>query len=227
MNRPPLRMTARALAGVLATTLLLFAPTATSTATAAQVAADSGAASGEKTSDSALVRSDRVGRWMCGSWKRTSPNAGSRWCVRFRQITPKVQQDGQDLLHNSWNRTRKMHCSLTRGTTLTFHAQATVKAEAGVIFAKAETSVTAGVARSTTTTSTVGTTFPVKPKRWAYCARGHAYFRVVGSTRKQVCASAGCRYFAGTRFNTKMPSSPFFDTGPGKNIDWAKFLPAD
>lgn len=172
-------------------------------------------------------RGEKIGTWQCGRWTpRQGRSSGSRWCVRFSKITPIIRRDGQDLLHNSFKKPQTMHCSLSTGTILAFHAEGTVEAEAGVIFAKATASVTAGGSTSTTTTSATGAEFRVKGRSWAYCARGHAAFRVVGKTRKELCGPPGCRTYAGTKINTTLPSSPFFDIGPGRNIQWRRFLPA-
>lgn len=166
----------------------------------------------------------KASKWKCGKWQRTS-SGGKRWCVTFTKITPRVKQDGQDLLHNNFKRRKQMHCELSHSTSLSWHVDGTIEAEAGVIFAKAKTSVTAGVAGETTTTNSTGGSFWVPGKHWVYCARGHAYFQVQGRTRQQVCGEPGCQYFAGTRFNTALPSNPFFEIGPGKHIDWHSFLP--
>jgi hypothetical protein len=164
-------------------------------------------------------------KWRCGKWHETSESSGYRWCVRFSKIAPRIKKDGTDILHNNFRRRKKMHCSLSKSTTWTFHASATVKAEAGVIFTKASAEVTAGGSRSTTTTSSVGGEFWVKGKGYAYCARGHGYFALAGATRKQVCGVSGCRYFSGGDFTGRMPSITFFEIGPGRNIEWKRFLP--
>jgi hypothetical protein len=201
---------------------LLLAASPTPAASAAPTPRDE---TREKSAASALVRSKAVGSWRCGKFRRVGPGVASRWCVRFSKIAPRVNQDGQNLLHNNFRTTKQFHCSMSKSTTISWNVQGTVEAEAGVIFAKAKTSVTAGVTHSTTTTDEVGAAFKIRGKRWAYCARGHAYFRVVGKTRRQLCGEPGCVYSAGTRFSTRLPASPFFEVGPGKNIDWAQFLP--
>jgi hypothetical protein len=176
---------------------------------------------------SSLVLPKAVGAWRCGHFHHAAGSSvESRWCVRFSKIVPRVSQDGQNLLHNNFPRAKNFHCSMSKSTTITWNVEGTVEAEAGVVFAKAKTSVTAGVAHSSTTTDEMGAAFKVGGKKWAYCARGHAYFRVVGKTRKQICGEPGCAYNVGTRFSTRLPSSPFFEIGPGRNIDWTQFLPA-
>lgn len=171
-----------------------------------------------------LVTAPRASRWKCGRWKDGQRHA-YRWCVRFTKIRPVVKKDGVDLLHNNFNRRRKMHCTLSRGTTWTFHASGTVKAEAGVIFAKASAEVTVGGSRSTTTTSTTGAEFWVRAKRWAYCARGHAGFRLAGETKKVGCDASRCLVMSRDDFTGRMPANPFFEIGPGRDINWKQFLP--
>ncbi|MGZ5403137.1 MAG: hypothetical protein ACXWDL_00675 [Nocardioides sp.] len=166
----------------------------------------------------------RATAWKCGSWKHGTTTS-ARWCVRFTKIEAKIKKDGQDILHNNWNRRQRMHCTMSSSTTWTFYAEGTVEAEAGVIFAKAKASVTAGGSRATTTTSEVGAEFAVPKKSYAYCSRGHGYFQLAGETRRQECSGSACRYADRGTFTGRMPSITFFEIGRGKNIPWQDFLP--
>jgi len=163
-------------------------------------------------------------KWKCGKWKNGTTSS-ARWCVRFTTIKAKIKRDGQDILYNNWKRGKMMNCSMSKSTTWTFHAEGTVEAEAGVIFAKAKTSVTAGGSRATSTTNSVGASFRVPKKSYAYCSRGHGYFRLAGETRRQECSGRACHYTNQDTFTGRMPSITFFEIGPGKNIPWRAYLP--
>lgn len=212
---------------LLAAAVLLVAPLApvgAVSAAPAPVARESAVAQERLGSERTAPAARKAKPWKCGRWTH-GISQSMRWCVRFRSIKPVVRQDGKDLLHNNFKKPKKMHCSLSKGTTLGFSVEGTVEAEAGVVFAKAKTSVTAGVSGSTTTTSATGAEFRVKGKGWAYCARGHAAFRVKGRTSQHICGGTKCIRRPGNKVNTLLPSSPFFEIGPGRDINWKRFLP--
>ena len=168
---------------------------------------------------------DAASKWKCGKWRGTE-SSSYRYCIQVTKIKPIVKQDGNYLLHNSYRR-RTIHatCSWDHSTTWTQKLEGTVKAEAGLIFEKVEASVTAGVSHSTTDATHLGFDFKIKPRHWAYCARGHVGFSVAGVVRKQICSSYRCEYVNRKSFSGHIPSSSFLDAGPGKNIDWSQYLP--
>lgn len=172
-----------------------------------------------------VAGADAATTWKCGMWQGNRASS-YRYCVQVTKIHPVVKQDGNYLLHNSFRR-RTIHatCSWDHSTTWSQKLEGTVKAEAGLIFEKVEASVTAGVSHSTTDSTHLGFDFPIKPGHWSYCARGHVGFTVAGLVRKQACDSLRCATVYRRSFSGHIPSSSFLDAGPGKNIDWSRYLP--
>jgi hypothetical protein len=174
---------------------------------------------------------DAAGALKCGKWTYDSGSSTQyRSCVKVTKIKPIVKQDGNYLLHNSSShQTVKATCAWDHSTTLTWKLEGTVKAEAGLIFSKVSAEVTSGVAHSTTDSTHLGFEFKLKPKKWAYCARGHAAFDVAGQAMRQVCTAqeTGCHFVNVRDFSGRIPSSSFLDYGPGRNIDWSQYLPQD
>jgi hypothetical protein len=172
-----------------------------------------------------VAGADAATTWKCGKWHGTT-STSYRYCVKVTRIVPIVKQDGNYLLHNShYRQTIRATCSWDHSTTWSQSLEGTVKAEAGLIFEKVEASVTAGVTHSTTDTTHLGFDFKIKPRHWAYCARGHVGFKVAGYVHKQICDSSRCEYVNKNSFSGHIPSSSFLDTGAGKNIDWSQYLP--
>jgi hypothetical protein len=160
----------------------------------------------------------------CGPWTQHQFTR-SRQCIHIGHITSILNKTDSYLLHNSHHhQTISASCTWTHATTWTWHVDASVKAEAGLIFEKVSAEVSSGVAHSTTDSTSLGFSFKIPPRRWAYCARGHAGFRVTGSAYTQNCGNLGCDRTNRRSFTAKIPSVPFIDNGGGKNIDWSRFL---
>ena len=85
----------------------------------------------------------------------------------------------------------------------------------GVIFAKAKTSITAGVSRSTSTTRTTEISYPHPARTWAHCERGIHGYSFRGEVRKQTCRPSGCTKTI-TPFKGSAPEAGFWQYGAGR-----------
>ena len=172
---------------------------------------------------------DAASGLKCGKWTYDSGSSSQyRSCVKVTKIKPYIKQDGNYLVHNSSRRqTVEATCAWEHSTTFNWKVEGTVKAEAGLIFSKVSAEVTSGVSHSTTDATSLGFKFKLRPRKWAYCARGHAAFQVAGQAMRQVCTAqeTGCHFVNVRNFTGRIPSSSFLDYGPGKNIDWSQYLP--
>lgn len=165
--------------------------------------------------------SARCGRWTQGTYAR------SRHCVVVTGIKAVFAQRQDYLLHNSHrHQTIKATCAWDHSTTWTWHVDATVKAEAGLIFSKVSAEVSGGVQHSTTDSTHLGFEFTIPPNRWAYCARGHVGFKVTGRAWVQNCGNTGCDRTNRRSFTATIPQSAFIDNGPGRDVDWSQYLPS-
>ena len=111
-------------------------------------------------------------------------------------------------------------CKHSETTTWTFSVSATVKAEAGVIFAKAEASGTAGVERSVSTTKEASASFTIRPRSWVHCTRGAYRYRITGNVRTQwkKTRRGEVSWWKGTYedFTASAPSRTVYRYGPGR-----------
>jgi hypothetical protein len=167
---------------------------------------------------------DAASMTKCGRWAQHQYTR-SRECIRIGRIDSILDKTDSYLLHNShYQQTIHASCSWTHATTWTWHVDASVKAEAGLIFEKVSAEVSSGVAHSTTDSTTLGFSFKIPPRHWAYCARGHAGFKVTGRAYTENCGNLGCDRTNKRSFTARIPSVPFIDNGGGRNIDWSQYL---
>lgn len=152
-----------------------------------------------------------LGTYRCTAWKY-----GARDCAKFGSMTQHLHTDYTRTIHNTFaTKTVSFTCSTSKQTTWKFSVSASVKAQAGVIFAKAEASATAGVERSVTTTDAVSATMNVKPGGWAYCKRGVYSYAIKGTLRHTRCSGPHCSHsYRG--FTATAPSREIFMVGPGR-----------
>jgi hypothetical protein len=160
----------------------------------------------------------------CGAWTQHQYTR-SRECINVARIHSILKKTDSYLLHNShYHQTIQGSCTWTHATTWTWHVDASVKAEAGLIFSKVSAEVSSGVSHSTTDSTSLGFSFKIPPRSWAYCARGHAGFNVTGTAYTQSCGNLGCDRTHRRSFTATIPSIPFIDNGGGRNINWSQYL---
>jgi len=154
---------------------------------------------------------EKPSTYHCSAWKD-----GQRYCAKFSVFKQKFDADYTRTFHNGFKRqTVSFQCSTSKQTTWKFSVSATVKAQAGVIFAKAEASATAGVERSVTTTDSASATIRVKPKHYAHCKRGAYVYSIRGTMRHTYCSGPHCTHRT-KNFTAHAPSRDAFFVGPGR-----------
>lgn len=184
-----------------------------SAATAWPVDAGQGDASETRTH---AAKADTLHKYKCGKWANHG-GIGWRWCANITHFDDKFTTDYTDSQYNRFrNQSVTFTCSQSKSTTWEYGGSATVEAEAGVIFAKAKTSFTVHLSRSTTTTNTTSGTYKIPPRSWANCKRGTLIYSWSGYSKKQTCDSSGC-VWSGLRSYTKhAPTRPAWKFGPGR-----------
>lgn len=151
------------------------------------------------------------GSYHCTKWK-----SGVRDCAKFSVFRQRFDTDYIRTFHNQFKKqTVSFQCSTSKQTTWKFTVSASVKASAGVIFAKAEATATAGVERSVTTTDSASATIRVKPGKWANCKRGTYVYSIKGTVRHTRCSGPHCSHTY-KNFNAQAPSRDAFFVGPGR-----------
>lgn len=162
------------------------------------------------------ARTEALSKWHCGKWSGNG-GIGWRYCANFSVFDEQFDTDYTRSVFNKFrHQTLTFQCKTSKSTTWRFYAEGTVKAQAGVIFAKAEASATAGVEHSVTTTDEVSSSFKVRPRHWANCKRGAYKYKFRGLVRKQTCDSSGCVYSGMQSFTGQAPSRDAFMIGPGR-----------
>lgn len=197
------------LARVLAVTLGLLATSLAAVPAGAGAAADTGVR--------ALVAAKgSPGAWKCTKWKH-GPSVSARNCAKITDFEQHFDVDYTRTFYNGFKKkTITVQCTTSKTTTWKFGVSATVEAEAGVIFAKAKTSLTGSVERSASTTDTASATFKLKPKKYAHCKRGMYEYKWRGVVKREVChPSQGCDVTK-KRYRAHAPSRDAFFIGPGR-----------
>jgi hypothetical protein len=169
-------------------------------------------------------RAAPITRYKCGAWHRHKrlPQLGYfRDCARFRSVKGQFRVDYRVAAHNKFrHQVIRWTCRHTETTTWRFHVSATVTAEAGVIFAKAEASITAGVDHEVTSEDSAEAPIKIRPRRWVHCIRGANTYLVKGNVRSQFKKSkhGSVSWWTGTsdRFTAHIPSSTAYIYGPGR-----------
>lgn len=198
------------LAAMTTAAVLMSAPTSS-----AQPGASTGADRAESSSEQGVAaRRQPLKKWKCTKWGGSSASY-QRTCVRILSVHDKIKIDYRERFYNEGPQWGTLKCSHTKTTTWTFNVTASVEAEAGVIFAKAKTSISAGVARSSSTTRTTEVTYRHKPKTWAHCERGIHGYTFSGQVRKDNCSSRGCKRTT-KDFTATAPEAGFWRYGGGR-----------
>ena len=155
-----------------------------------------------------------LSKWRCKPFE--SPSVTGKTCARFSVFDERFDIDYTRTVFNRFrHQTVPFTCRTSKQTTWKFGVSASVKAEAGLIFAKAEVSTTASVERSVTTTDEVSATFRVRPRSWANCKRGTYVFKIRGEVKRIRCNAGGCNN-SRSRFTAEAPSRDVFLVGPGR-----------
>jgi len=149
--------------------------------------------------------------YHCTAWKNSV-----RDCAKFSVFNEKFDTDYIRTFHNKFKKQRvTFQCTTSKQTTWKFSVSASVKASAGVVFAKAEATATAGVERSVTTTDSASASMKVKPGGWANCKRGTYVYSIKGKLRHTRCSGPHCSH-SYKNFTAKAPSRDAFFVGPGR-----------
>lgn len=130
-----------------------------------------------------------LGKWKCGKWKKAfgTEDLYFRKCANFQRFNRVFDVDHRSDAFNKFrDRSIDWTCKHQETTTWKFSVSATVKAEAGVIFAKAEVSATAGVERSVTSMDEASASVEIKPREWAKCKRGAFKYNFKGTKIAQM-----------------------------------------
>lgn len=156
------------------------------------------------------------GSWKCTKWKH-GQSVSARTCAKITSFEQNFDVDYTRTFHNKFKKkTITVQCTTSKTTTWKFGVSATVEAEAGVIFAKAKTSLTGSVERSASTTDTASATFKLRPKKYAHCKRGMYEYRWRGVVKREAChPSQGC-HVTKKRYRAHAPSRDAFFIGPGR-----------
>jgi hypothetical protein len=156
------------------------------------------------------------GSWHCTKW-RSQGGASTRKCARITSFDETFDVDYRRTFFNKF-RKRKIHvqCTTSKETTWKFGVTATVEAEAGVIFAKAKTSISGSIERSSKTTDTASADFKLGPRRYAHCERGMYEYSWRGQVKREAChPSQGCNVTKKS-YRAHAPSRDAFFIGPGR-----------
>lgn len=215
MSRPrfSLRRAALTVLAVGLTTAMLAAPSSQAAAPTlpAQVSAP---AAGADPAAPVARRGERLGKWRCKNYR--SPSVVGKTCARLTSLDQDFKVDYRRSFFNKFRKqTVPFSCSTSKTKTYTAGLTVTGKAEAGVIFAKVETSASASVSASYTTQDSASATFKVKPRRWAHCERGTYVYSFRGQVKRVRCNAGGCRN-SKESFRGHAPSRDLFTVGPGR-----------
>ena len=209
-------MTAHILGPVRAALLALLLVLSFTTVAGTAAAAPTGTSTASiQTAPSA--KATGLAKWKCGKW-RSHGGIGWRYCANITRYDGHFKTDYTNSQFNEFrHQSITFTCTTQKSTTWTFGANATVKAEAGVIFAKAETSISASVSRSTTTTDTTSGTYKIPPRKWAHCKRGTYWYTWSGLTKKVTCDSSGCVKSDVRSYTAHAPTREAWKIGPGRD----------
>jgi hypothetical protein len=130
-------------------------------------------------------------------------------CVRFRGTSHDFVLGTTVYAVNRSRRAERFTCEAQQSKTVEFSVSASVEAEAGVIFAKAKTSVSAGVKRSVT--QTIGMRwgpFRVPARSFRSCEFGVSTIRVHGTFRRHYKEPGQPWTTTRSRFSAKLPTGP-------------------
>jgi hypothetical protein len=208
----------RALGAAVGLALAVLATSAPAGAAPADRAAASTPAStlASTAASTAVLAKSSPKAWRCTKWYH-GPSVSSRTCAKITEFDQTFDVDYTRTFFNKFRKKKiTVQCTTSKSTTWKFGVSATVEAEAGVIFAKAKTSLTGSVERSATTTDTASATFTLKPRKYAHCERGMYEYRWRGVVKRETChPSQGCRVTK-KRYRAHAPSRDAFFIGPGR-----------
>ena len=163
-----------------------------------------------------------LGVYKCGAWHTLY--WGANWSVRdcARIATMKEIYDidyRTEAFNEFYHQSLDWTCKHSETTTWRFSVSSTVKAEAGVIFAKAEASATVGIERELSTTKEASASVPIRPRSYVHCTRGASSYKITGNVRQQEKTSAGeVKWLNGSykEFSASAPSRTLYKYGPGR-----------
>lgn len=116
-----------------------------------------------------------------------------RQCVQLTSKTNFFSQDYDDEAFADGVPVQHFTCRSAQTTTFTWHLDAAVKFEAGLIFEKVETTVSGGISRSTSTTVETSAYLDIPANRWGHCRRGVFRVRFTGRSKEMVKKSLSGR----------------------------------
>lgn len=156
-----------------------------------------------------------LNRWLCEKWV-VQGNTTHRTCVMFTSKWQNFDVDYRDSTFNqTYHQTIPFTCQETKTTTWHQSLTASAEAEAGVIFAKAKTTLSGTIAHESSTSRSSSSTLQIPPRKWGHCYRGMYIWGARGKVRLQGCSSQGCNSSV-TRFRFTAPSTSAWMMGLGR-----------
>lgn len=146
-------------------------------------------------------------RWRCQRrWKDGPYDLRMRYCVKITDSWRVYLQDGEVLMRNrDYHQTVDIECRIVETHTNEFHASVGFEGGVNLVYASAKVTVSAGISRSVTTTTSMGSTVELPPRTKRRCTRGFQVRRFRGVAKMQQ------RYGDGPIHNT----DPWAFTGSG------------
>ncbi|MCL2542101.1 MAG: hypothetical protein FWE71_06510 [Nocardioidaceae bacterium] len=153
----------------------------------------------------------------CSQWKELGSSSSEyRYCVKFnRKRTWATYSDKYQVDNTDSSQKTTLHCEVKHSKTWTQSGTVTVKTEAGLIFAKAETDFSGSITHSTSSEVGSGIVYKVRPHSWGHCVYGSSQLRVWGTRWKEV-NSGRTQQLDVRSFRTTFPSTATWWTGPGQ-----------
>lgn len=156
-----------------------------------------------------------LNQWQCTKWVGNSSTA-HRTCVMFTSKWENFDVDYRDATFNqTTNQTIPFTCQETKTTTWHESVTASAEAEAGVIFAKAKTTLSGTIAHESSTSRSSSSTLKIPPRKWGHCYRGMYIWGATGKVKLQGCSSQGCTRTI-RKFRFTAPSTAAWKMGLGR-----------
>jgi len=174
---------------------------------------DAAATTSEATTDPAAVPARR--RWSC---TKRSGSFQIKTCVKFGRLRKHFVVAWQESLENFTRQRNSFECEALESRTIEFGVSATVEAEAGVIFAKAKTSLTGSFKHSSTSGKVTRANIKVPGRSVRICQRGIATYTVTGKVRRTWKEPGQPWSVDVDNFRARLPSMPGWRIGSPRQL---------
>lgn len=144
-------------------------------------------------------------RWKCA---RVRGSMVKRQCVQFLRARKHFYAEHTRAKVNDAPETNFFKCVISQTTTIGGSVTASVEAEAGVIFAKAKTSVSATISGSMTTERMDEAQVEVPPWSVRYCQTGTFLYTTRGRVKSYIKEPGMAGGWSRGRFRAKLPTVP-------------------